>query len=32
MKKHRNTTEMKEQTSTTQVQINEEEIVKLPEK
>ena len=32
MKKHRNTAEMKEQTSNTQVQINEEEIVKLPEK
>ena len=32
MKKHRNTTEMKEQTSTTQVQINEEKIGKLPEK
>ena len=32
MKKHRNTAEMKEQTSNTQVQINEEEVGKLPEK
>ena len=32
MKRQRNTTQMKEQTSNTEVQINEEEIVKLPEK
>ena len=32
MKRHRNTTQMKEQTRNTGVQINEEEIGKLPEK
>ena len=32
MKKQRNTAKMKEQTRNTQVQINEEEISKLPEK
>ena len=32
MKKHRNTTQMKEQTTNTEVQINEEKIGKLPEK
>ena len=32
MKRHRNTTQMKEQTTNTEVQINEEEIGKLPEK
>ena len=32
MKRHRNTTQMKEQTRNTDVQINEEEIGKLPEK
>ena len=32
MKGQRNTTEMKEQTRNTEVQINEEEIGKLPEK
>ena len=32
MKKQRNTTQMKEQTRNTQVQIKEEEIGKLPEK
>ena len=32
MKRQRNTTQMKEQTSDTEVQINEEEISKLPEK
>ena len=32
MKKQRNTTQMKEQTRNTEVQINEEEIDKLPEK
>ena len=32
MKRQRNTTEMKEQTRNTEVQINEEEIDKLPEK
>ena len=32
MKMQRNTTQMKEQTRNTQVQINEEEISKLPEK
>ena len=32
MKKRRNTTQMKEQTRNTEVQINEEEIGKLPEK
>ena len=32
MKRHRNTTHMKEQTRNTEVQINEEEIGKLPEK
>ena len=32
MKRQRNTTQMKEQTRNTQVQINEEEIGKLPEK
>ena len=32
MKKQRNTTQMKEQTRNTEVQINEEEISKLPEK
>ena len=31
-KRQRNTTQMKEQTSNTEVQINEEEIGKLPEK
>ena len=31
MKKQRNTTQMKEQTRNTEVQINEEEIGKLPE-
>ena len=32
MKRHRNTTQMKEQTRDTEVQINEEEIDKLPGK
>ena len=32
MKKQRNTSQMKEQTRNTEVQINEEEIGKLPEK
>ena len=32
MKRQRNTTKMKEQTRNTEVQINEEEISKLPEK
>ena len=32
MKKQRNTTQMKEKTRNTEVQINEEEIGKLPEK
>ena len=32
MKRQRNSTEMKEQTRNTDVQINEEEIGKLPEK
>ena len=32
MKKQRNTTQMKEQTRNTEVQINEEQIGKLPEK
>ena len=32
MKRQRNTAQMKEQTRITQVQINEEEISKLPEK
>ena len=32
MKKQRNTTQMKKQTRNTEVQINEEEISKLPEK
>ena len=32
MKRQRNTTQMKEQTRNTEVQINEEEIVKLSEK
>ena len=32
MKRQRNTTQMKEQTKNTKVQINEEEIGKLPEK
>ena len=32
MKRHRNTAQMKEQTRNTQVQINEEETGKLPEK
>ena len=32
MKSQRNTTQMKEQTRNTEVQINEEEIGKLPEK
>ena len=32
MKRQRNTAQMKEQTSNTQAQINEEEIGKLPEK
>ena len=32
MKRHRNTTQMKEQTRNTEVQINEEEIGKLPKK
>ena len=32
MKRQRNTAQMKEQTSTTEVQINKEEIGKLPEK
>ena len=32
MKRQRNTVQMKEQTRNTQVQINEEEIGKLPEK
>ena len=32
MKRHRNTKKMKEQTRNTEVQINEEEIGKLPEK
>ena len=32
MKKQRNTTQMKEKTRNTEIQINEEEIGKLPEK
>ena len=32
MKRQRNTTQMKEQTTNTEVQINEEEMGKLPEK
>ena len=32
MKRQRNTTQMKEQTSNTEIQINEEEMRKLPEK
>ena len=32
MKRQRNTTQMKEQTRNTEVQINEEQIGKLPEK
>ena len=32
MKRQRNTTQMKEQTRNTEVQINEEEICNLPEK
>ena len=32
MKRQRNTTQMKEQTGNTEVQINEEELVKPPEK
>ena len=32
MKRQRNTTQMKKQTRNTEVQINEEEIGKLPEK
>ena len=32
MKRHRNTTQMKEQTRNNEVQMNEEEIGKLPEK
>ena len=32
MKRQRNTTQMKEQTGNTEVQINEEEIGKIPEK
>ena len=32
MKRQRNTTQMKEQTRNTEIQINEEEIGKLPEK
>ena len=32
MKRQRNTTQMKEQTRNTEVQINEEELGKLPEK
>ena len=32
MKRQRNTAPMKEQTRNTEVQINEEEIIKLPEK
>ena len=32
MKRQKNTTQMKEQTRNTKVQINEEEIGKLPEK
>ena len=32
MKRQRNTTQMKEQTRNTEVQINEEETAKLPEK
>ena len=32
MKRQRNTTQMKEETKITEVQINEEEIGKLPEK
>ena len=32
MKRQRNTIQMKEQTRNTEVQVNEEEIVKLPEK
>ena len=32
MKKQRNTTQMKEQTRNTEVQINEEKLGKLPEK
>ena len=32
MKRQRNTTQMKEQTKTTEVQINEEKIGKIPEK
>ena len=32
MKRQRNTTQMKEQTRNTEVQINEELVVKIPEK
>ena len=32
MKRQRNTTQMKEQTRNTEIQINEEEVGKLPEK
>ena len=32
MKRHRNNTQMKEQTRNTEVQINEEEIGKLPKR
>ena len=32
MKRHRNTTQMKEQTRNNEVQMNEEEIGKLPKK
>ena len=32
MKRQRNTTQMKEQTRNTEVQVNEEEVGKLPEK
>ena len=32
MKRHRNSTQRKEQTRNTEVQVNEEEIGKLPEK
>ena len=32
MKRQRNTTQMKEQNSNTEIQINEEEIGKLPQK
>ena len=32
MKRHRNTTQMKEQTINTEIQINEKKIGKLPEK